>query len=53
MKQVAPIGELAWRQEHILVGDGGAGPLARRLMTALADIQTGAVDDVDGWTTLV
>jgi branched-chain amino acid aminotransferase len=50
---IAPIGELSWRGERIVVGDGGEGPLARRLMPTLREIQTGAVPDVDGWTTEV
>ena len=32
---VAAIGELGWRGERIVVGDGGEGPLARRLGSAL------------------
>ena len=28
---VAAIGELGWRGERIVAGDGGEGPLARRL----------------------
>jgi branched-chain amino acid aminotransferase len=48
---VAAIGELGWRGERIVVGDGGEGPLARRLGTALLEIQTGAAPDPDGWMT--
>jgi branched-chain amino acid aminotransferase len=48
---VAAIGELGWRGERIVVGDGGEGPLARRLGSALLDIQTGAAPDPDGWMT--
>jgi branched-chain amino acid aminotransferase len=50
---VAPIGELSWRGERIVVGDGGEGPLARRLLPTLREIQTGMVPDVDGWTTVL
>lgn len=50
---IAPIGELAWRGEKIVVGDGGEGPLARRLMPKLREIQTGMAPDPDGWMTEV
>jgi branched-chain amino acid aminotransferase len=50
---IASIGELNWRGERIVVGDGGEGPLARRLLPTLREIQTGLVPDVDGWTTEV
>jgi branched-chain amino acid aminotransferase len=45
------IGELGWRGERLVVGDGGEGPLARRLGTALREIQTGAAPDPEGWLT--
>ena len=48
---VAAIGELGWRGERIVVGDGGEGPLARRLGSTLREIQTGAAPDPDGWMT--
>ncbi len=50
---VASIGELGWREQRIVVGDSGAGPIARRLSTVLADIQSGAAEDTDGWMTVV
>jgi branched-chain amino acid aminotransferase len=50
---IAPICELSWRGERIVVGDGGEGPLARRLQPNLREIQTGQVPDVDGWMTEV
>ncbi len=50
---VAAIGELGWRGERIVAGDGGEGPLARRLGPWLREIQTGARADDDGWMTLV
>jgi branched-chain amino acid aminotransferase len=46
---ITAIGELGWRGDRIPVGDGGEGPLARRLLTALREIQTGAAPDPDGW----
>jgi branched-chain amino acid aminotransferase len=50
---VAAIGELGWRGERIVAGDGGEGPLARRLGPWLREIQTGARPDDDGWMTEV
>jgi branched-chain amino acid aminotransferase len=50
---VAAIGELGWRGERIVVGDGGEGHLARRLQPTLREIQTGLVPDDDGWMTEV
>jgi branched-chain amino acid aminotransferase len=50
---VAAIGELGWQGERIVPGDGGEGPLARRLGPWLRDIQTGARPDDDGWMTEV
>jgi branched-chain amino acid aminotransferase len=47
------IGELGWRGELIPVGDRGEGPLARKLLTSLRAIQTGAAPDPDGWMTEV
>ncbi|HEY0708661.1 MAG TPA: branched-chain amino acid aminotransferase [Polyangia bacterium] len=50
---IAPIGELHWQGERIVVGDGGEGPVARRLMPRLREIQTGAAPDPGGWMTEV
>jgi branched-chain amino acid aminotransferase len=50
---IASVGELGWRQERIVAGDGGEGPLARRLGPTLREIQTGARPDDDRWMTLV
>jgi branched-chain amino acid aminotransferase len=48
---VAAVGELGWRDQRIVVGDGGAGPIARHMATALEDIQIGAAEDTEGWMT--
>jgi branched-chain amino acid aminotransferase len=50
---IAAIGELGWRGERIVVGDGGEGHLARRLQPTLREIQTGLCPDDDGWMTEV
>lgn len=50
---VVSIGELGWRGETIVVGDGGEGALARHLSPRLRDVQTGAAEDLEGWMTEV
>lgn len=50
---IAPIGELSWQGERIVVGDGGEGPLARRLMPTFREIQTAVAPDPDCWMTEV
>ena len=50
---ISPIGELGWKRERIVVGDGGQGVLSRRLLSALREIQAGVAPDPDGWTTVV
>ena len=50
---IAPIGELSWRGQRMVVGDGGEGALARRLMPMLREIQTGLAPDPGGWLTEV
>jgi len=50
---ISSVGELGWKDERIPVGDGGEGPLARRLAPMLREIQTGAAPDPDGWMTEV
>jgi hypothetical protein len=50
---IASVGQLGWRDERFPVGDGGEGPLARRLLPTLREIQTGAAPDPDGWMTVV
>lgn len=48
---VAPVGELVWGSEKIVVGSES--PICDRLRTAITDIQYGAADDPHGWTTVV
>jgi branched-chain amino acid aminotransferase len=46
---VTPIGRLAWRGGEITMGDGGVGPVASEIRTALLDVQYGRVSDAHGW----
>jgi branched-chain amino acid aminotransferase len=46
---ISPVSQLAWHDEVITVADGGVGPLAKRLYTAITDIQYGRAQDPFGW----
>jgi branched-chain amino acid aminotransferase len=46
---ISPVSQLAWRNEVITVADGTVGPVARRLYSAITDIQYGRADDPFGW----
>jgi branched-chain amino acid aminotransferase len=46
---ISPIGELAWRGEKIIPGDGGPGPVAARVMEALTSLIAGRDPDPFGW----
>ncbi|PZE21637.1 branched-chain amino acid aminotransferase [Paenibacillus xerothermodurans] len=47
---ISPIGELNWKGEKLVIGDGGTGQLSQKLYDTLTGIQTGAVADPFGWT---
>lgn len=47
---VAPIGKLRYRDEVMLVGDGGIGPLSQKVYDELTGIQWGRLPDTQGWT---
>lgn len=46
---VTPIGKVKGREHSFTIGDGGAGPVASRLKSALLDIQNGRAPDPHGW----
>lgn len=46
---LAGVGTLVTRDGEHKVGDGGIGPVTRRLREALVAVQTGAVPDTRGW----
>ncbi len=50
---ISPVGELLWQEQSIVVNHNETGALAARLYDALTGIQTGAVDDPFGWTTVL
>jgi branched-chain amino acid aminotransferase len=50
---ISPVGELGWKHQRFVIGDGQPGEISRRLFTAITDIQYGRAADPDGWITLV
>jgi len=50
---ITPVGELGWKGERLVVNGGQPGELARRLLTAITDVQYGRAPDEHGWMTLV
>ncbi len=46
---ISPVGQLAWKDEVITVGDGRVGPTAEKLYKAITDIQYGRAEDPFGW----
>lgn len=50
---IAPVGSLAYHGERVTVGDGRAGPVARRLFEELTSLQDGRRPDPYGWTRMV
>ncbi len=46
---VSPVGELGYRDQVVAVGDGGVGPVTRRLYDTLTGIQYGRLPDRFGW----
>jgi branched-chain amino acid aminotransferase len=47
---ISPVGELAYKGERFVIGDGKIGELTRRLYDAIVDIQYARVSDTHGWT---
>lgn len=46
---VSPVGVLGYRDETVTVGNGGVGPLTRRIYDTLTGIQYGRIPDRFGW----
>jgi branched-chain amino acid aminotransferase len=46
---ISPVGTLCYKGESCSVGDGGVGPLTRKLYDTLTGIQTGRQADTFGW----
>jgi branched-chain amino acid aminotransferase len=50
---VSPVGELAYKGERLVIGDGKIGDLTQRLYDAIVDIQYARVPDTRGWTVAI
>ncbi|RJQ58293.1 MAG: branched-chain amino acid aminotransferase [Desulfobacteraceae bacterium] len=50
---ISPVGELNYNEKIFSIGDGKVGPVAKRLYTALTDIQYGKMKDPMGWVEAV
>jgi branched-chain amino acid aminotransferase len=50
---IAPVGAIGYRGQHLPIGEGRMGPLARRLYDEITGIQYGKIEDRHGWTVLV
>jgi branched-chain amino acid aminotransferase len=50
---ISPVGELAYKGERIVVGNGGIGELTQKLYDTIVGIQYGATADTLGWTKTV
>jgi branched-chain amino acid aminotransferase len=50
---VSPVGELAYKGEHIVINDGRIGPLTQRLYDTITDIQYARVPDTHSWLVAV
>lgn len=50
---ISPIGELCWKEEKLVVGNGKTGELTAKLYDTLTGIQTGRIADPFNWMTEV
>jgi branched-chain amino acid aminotransferase len=47
---ISPVGELAYKGEHLVINGGRIGPLTQKLYDAIVGIQYGTAPDPHGWT---
>ncbi|HSO58796.1 MAG TPA: branched-chain amino acid aminotransferase [Paenisporosarcina sp.] len=46
---IAPVGELFWNNEKMMINNGQTGEVSQKLYDTLTGIQTGALEDPFGW----
>ena len=46
---ISPVGELCWKDEKVILGEGSIGPVAQKLYDTLTGIQYGRLPDENGW----
>ena len=47
---ISPIGEMGWKDKHVVVNGGEIGSLTQKLYDTLTGIQWGVEPDPYGWT---
>ncbi|MBH5318404.1 branched-chain amino acid aminotransferase [Paenibacillus sp. GSMTC-2017] len=47
---IAPIGEMYWNGQTLLIAEGSLGALTQKVYDTLTGIQNGAIEDLFGWT---
>lgn len=47
---IAPVGELTWKKDSVIIGKNEIGPLTKKLYDTLTGIQWGNIEDTKGWT---
>lgn len=47
---IAPVGELTWKKDSVIIGNDEIGPLTKKLYDTLTGIQWGNIEDTKGWT---
>ena len=47
---ISPVGELAWKDEKVVINKGQIGELSQKLYDELYGLQIGEVEDTLGWT---
>lgn len=50
---ISPVGELAYRDKHMVIGGGQIGELTMRFYNTLTGLQWGRIPDTHGWVTEV
>ena len=50
---ISPVGKLRWNGQDVAMGNGGVGPISRRLYDKLTGIQRAKEPDTLGWTMLI
>ena len=50
---ITPVGKLCFKDESVLLGDGGVGAITQKLYDTLTGIQTGKLKDEFGWVRFV
>ena len=47
---ISPVGEMLWKDKHIVINNGEIGELSQSLYDTITGIQSGALPDPYGWT---